>query len=106
MIDFNLPIRTKRSGRRMYVVGYDHGWARLDFQKDAHWSAGTLYGADGQPISEDCPLGPVENFEDSPFTAIIDVKEEAMERLRVEAVERFNDKVVEELGDHELFGLF
>lgn len=99
-IDPKKPIRTKRSKRRMFVVGRDHDGVRLDFRQYSHPTAGTLFGWDGQPANEDCPLGPVENYEEeSPFLSVEDVKEKA-ER------ERFNAHVQDELGDHELFGLF
>lgn len=106
MIDFDLPIRSVRTQTRLYVVGREREGARLDLRKDSHFKSGILYGYDGMPVDEHSPMGPVENFDDSPFTAIIDVKEEELERLNREAVQRFNAKVQEELGESELFGLF
>jgi hypothetical protein len=101
LIDTDKPIRTVRSKRRMFVVGERAGLGlRLDFRQYSHPTAGTLFGWDGQPVDDDCPLGPIENYEEeSPFLDVVDVHEK---RER----EAFQARVQDELGDHELFGLF
>lgn len=97
-IDFTKPIRTKRSKLRLYPLSFGH-FVILGTIKDSHWKSGNEYRKDGTPTDEDCPWGPVENFEESPFEYVVDVHEE---RER----ERFEAHVLEELGDNELFGLF
>jgi hypothetical protein len=107
MIDFTKPLRTKLSGRRLYVVAREGSTqARLDYRKDSHWKSGTLYGLDGLPVDYEAPQIEVENFEDDPFVEVVDVRERRRQRQEREAVERFNAQVQEELGDHALFGLF
>lgn len=106
-IDFTKPIRSKLSGRRLYVVAREGSTqARLDYQKDAHWKSGVLYGIDGFPVDHEAPQVEVENFEDDPFESVVDVVELREEREAEEERERFNAQVQEELGDNELFGLF
>lgn len=94
-IDWDKPIRTVRSKRRLYVVGWRSNRHRLLDTVQGSSFDGFPYMKDGSPVDPDLPWGRIENFEDSPFEAVIDTQ-----------LEREREAFAEAMGDNELFGMF
>lgn len=97
MIDWASPVRTARSKRRLYVVGWTDRGPQLDAEPDAR--SGVPYLRNGEPQGA-IPWGAVENFD--PAEGLFD----GWHDVPSPAARRFEREQRETHEDNPLFGLF
>lgn len=92
-IDWDEPIRTQRTKRRLHVIGWWREGQRVDF--NPHGRQGFKFYNNGEPHISCTLMGKIENFEESPFVEVVDTERE-----------RECDAFADAMGDNELFGIF